>query len=126
MARVSRERAAGKLRGVWAGRDRGGYLHPSFQLLPSGSVDPRLSELLHALACRPGFDPAGDRFGWRRALWLYRPHEQLSELALALRGVVHEERPGGAAAWPDAARTPAEIFPNGPQAVVDLARCDDE
>lgn len=126
-ARVSRERAEGTLFGVWAGRARGGYQHPSFQFLPSGSPHPRLPELLDALARRPDLAPVADRSGWERAFWLYQPRGRLSEQALALRAAAPAQfraAPERFAALPDTARTPADVFQHDPQAVIDLARDD--
>lgn len=126
-SRVSRERAAGALFGVWAGRDRGGYRHPDFQFLPSGSVHKRLPELLDALARQPGLTKAADRSGWERAFWLYQPRGRLSAQALALRAAALAQvraDPERFAKLDTAARTPAEVFPTDPQAVIDLARDD--
>ncbi len=125
--RVSRERAAGTLFGVWAGRDRGGYRHPDFQFLPSGSVHNRLPELLDALARQPGLTKAADRSGWERAFWLYQPRGRLSAQALALRAASPEQvraDPERFSSLDTSARTPAEVFPTDPQAVIDLARDD--
>ena len=127
LSRVSRERAAGTLFGVWTGRDRGGYRHPDFQFLPSGSVHPRLPELLDALARQPGLTPLRDRSGWERAYWFYQPRGRLSAQALALRAAAPEQLhadPERFAALDTAARTPAELFLADPQAVIDLARDD--
>ena len=127
LSRVSRERAAGTLFGVWAGRERGGYRHPDFQFLPSGSVHPRLPELLDALARQPGLTPLRDRSGWERAYWFYQPRGRLSAQALALRAAAPEQLRANAehfAALDTAARTPAELFLADPQAVIDLARDD--
>jgi len=126
-SRVSRERTAGTLFGVWAGRTRGGHRHPSFQFLPSGSVNPRLPELLDALARQPGMTPAVDKTGWERAFWLYQPRGRLSAQALALRAAAPAQvraDPARFAALDTAARTPAEVFASDPQAVIDLARDD--
>lgn len=126
-ARVSRERADGTLFGVWAGRARGGYQHPTFQFLPSGSPHPRLPDLLDALARRPDLTPAADRSGWERAFWLYQPRGRLSEQALAMRAAAPEQfraDPERFAALPDSPRTPADVFQLDPQAVIDLARDD--
>ena len=127
LSRVSRERAAGTLFGVWAGRDRSGYRHPDFQFLPSGSVHPRLPELLDALARQLGLTPLRDRSGWERAYWFYQPRGRLSAQALALRAAAPEQLhadPERFAALDTAARTPAELFLADPQAVIDLARDD--
>ena len=127
VSRVSRERTAGALFGVWAGRDHGGYRHPDFQFLPSGSVHPRLPELLDALARRPDLNPRSDRSGWERAYWLYQPRGRLSAQSLALRAAEPAQLradPERFAALDTAARTPAEVFAAEPQAVIDLARDD--
>jgi hypothetical protein len=126
-SRVSRERTAGTLFGVWAGRTRGGHRHPPFQFLPSGSVHPRLPELLDALARQPGLTPAVDTTGWERAFWLYQPRGRLSAQALALRAAAPAQvraDPARFAALDTVARTPAEVFVSDPQAVIDLARDD--
>lgn len=126
-SRVSRERAAGTLFGVWAGRDRGGYRHPTFQFLPSGSVHERLPELLDALARQSGLTQAADRTGWERAFWLYQPRGRLSAQALALRAAAPAQLradPARFAALDTVARTPAAVFASDPQAVIDLARDD--
>ncbi len=110
-----------------AGRDRGGYRHPDFQFLPSGSVHPRLPELLDALARPSGLAPPRDRSGWERAYWLYQPRGRLSAQALALRAAAPEQLRANAehfAALDTAARTPAELFLADPQAVIDLAHED--
>lgn len=126
-SRVSRERTAGTLFGVWAGRTRGGHRHPPFQFLPSGSVHPRLPELLDALARQPGLTPAVDTTGWERAFWLYQPRGRLSAQALALRAAAPAQvraDPARFAALDTVARTPAVVFVSDPQAVIDLARDD--
>jgi len=52
--------------GVWAGRDRGGYRYPPFQFLKGGSVNPKLSGLMDALARQPHLHPSNDKSGWER------------------------------------------------------------
>lgn len=126
-SRVSRERTAGALFGVWAGRDRGGYRHPDFQFISSGSVHERLPELLDALARQSSLTHAKDRTGWKRAFWLYQPRGRLSVQALALRAAAPAQLradPARFAALDTTARTPAEVFASDPQAVIDLARDD--
>ena len=112
---------------VWAGRDRGGYRYPPFQFLGNGSVNPKLGELMEALSRQPQLHPDNDRSGWERAFWLYLPRGRLSEQALALSAATLEEvmeAPGRFAAIPDVARTPAEVFLDAPQAVIELANDD--
>ena len=113
--------------GVWAGRDRGGYRYPPFQFAQDGSVHPKLSELMDALARRPDLHPDQDKSGWERAFWLYQPRGRLSVQALALRAAAPEavrKDPESFAALPNDARTPAEVFPYDYQAVIDLANED--
>ena len=50
-----------------------GYRYPPFQFLKGGLVNPRLSELMEALALQPGLHPSYDKSGWERAFWLYQP-----------------------------------------------------
>ena len=68
------------------------YRHPDFQFDATGRVRAGIADLLAQL---PG---AGDRGGWRQAFWLYSPHALL----------------GG--------RLPAEIFPENPARVIEVAR----
>lgn len=113
--------------GVWTGRDRGGYRHPPFQFLKSGSVNPKLSGLMDALARQPHLHPANDKSGWERAFWLYQPRGRLSVQALALRAAKpHELRkdPERFVVLSNDARTPAAVFPDDSQAVIDLANED--
>lgn len=110
--------------GVWAGRDRGGYRYPLFQFLEGGLVHPKLPELMDALAHRPDLRPDHDKSGWERAFWLYQPRGRLSVQALALRAAQFDEvreDPERFAALPKGSRTPAEVFPDDAQAVIDLA-----
>jgi hypothetical protein len=112
---------------VWAGRDRGGYRYPPFQLLKSGLVHPKLPELMEALARQPRLEPHHDKSGWERAFWLYQPRGRLSIQALALRDAEFREvseDPQRFAALPNDARTPAEVFPDDCQAVIELANED--
>ena len=109
---------------VWAGRDRGGYRYPPFQFLQDGSLNPKAFELLRALARQPDLHPSHDKGGWERAFWLYVPRGRLSVRALALHRAKPEELrtiPYHFSDLPDAARTPAEVFPTDSQAVIDLA-----
>jgi len=113
--------------GVWAGRERGGYRYPSFQILKGGLVHPKLSELMEALARQPDLHPSHDKSGWERAFWLYQPRGRLSMQALALHAAKFEEvleDPERFAALPNGARTPADVFPEDCQAVIDLANGD--
>jgi len=113
--------------GVWAGRDRGGYRFPPFQFLKGGSVHPKLSELMDALARQPDLRPGHDKSGWERAFWLYQPRGRLSVQALALRATKFKEvsdDPERFAALPNDPRTPAEVFPDDFRAVIDLANED--
>lgn len=120
------KRDAGELLGAWAGRDRG-YVHPDFQFLYSGALDPRVTELLAALADNPGLSAAHDRSGWQRVFWLYQARGRLSTRALALRRATPGQLlsdPAKFAALDNTARAPAEVFPQDPQTVIDLARED--
>lgn len=124
--RASRERSNGNVLGVWAGRDTG-YVHPDFQFLASGGVNPRVADLLDALANNPGMSPPLDKSGWQRAFWLYQPRGQLSEQALAVARIPLESLPSRAdelVGLDDTPRTPAEVFAGNEQAVIDLARHD--
>lgn len=112
---------------VWAGRNRGGYRYPPFQFQKGGSVNPKLSELMDALARQPDLCPSQDKSGWERAFWLYQSRGRLSVQALALRAAKLEEvmvELEHFAALPNDARTPAEVFPDDYQAVIDLANED--
>jgi hypothetical protein len=122
--RATRERAAGELFGIWSAGDRTFY-HPPFQLLNDGRVHPQLHELLEALAAMPSFTAKADANGWGRMDWLYTPRGALSELSLAEEasedGIAAE-----AAGLSSEARTPAEVFPWNPAAVIALAQEDAE
>jgi hypothetical protein len=112
---------------VWAGRDRGGYRFPPFQFLEGGLVNPKLAELMDALARQLYLHPDHDKSGWERCFWLYQPRGRLSVQALALHNAKFEEvqeDPERFAALPNDARTPAEVFPDDYQAVIDLANED--
>lgn len=113
--------------GVWAGRDRGGYRYPPFQFLKSGSVNPKLAELMDALARQPDLHPSHDKSGWERAFWLYQPRGRLSIQALALRVAKPQEvrkNPERFAALSNDGCAPAAVFPDDFQAVIDLANED--
>ena len=125
-ARASRERSAGRLLGVWAGRDTG-YVYPDFQFLDSGAVNPRVAELLDAMANITGLSAAEDKSGWQRVFWLYQPRGRLSKQAIALRRAAPEQVRADPARFDKletAPRTPEDVFPHDPQAVIDLARED--
>jgi hypothetical protein len=68
------------------------YVHPDFQFDRLGKVRPEVAELLAIL---PDKD---DRGGWQRAFWLYSPHALLE------------------------GRTPADVFANQPERVIEVAR----
>jgi hypothetical protein len=113
--------------GVWAGRDHGGYRYPPFQFLMDGSVNPKLSELMAALTRQPDLHPDHDKSGWGRAYWLYQPRGRLSMQALALHAATPREvreDPKRFAILSNDARTPAAVFPDDFQAVIDLANED--
>jgi len=113
--------------GVWAGYEYGGYRYPPFQFLKGSLVNPRLSELMEALARQPGLHPSYDKSGWERAFWLYQPRGRLSIQSLALRAAKFKdvlEDPQSFADLPNEARTPAEVFSGDHQAVIDLANED--
>ena len=74
-----------------------------------------------------GLSAAEDKSGWQRVFWLYQPRGRLSAQALALRAAALAQvraDPERFAKLDTAARTPAEVFPTDPQAVIDLARDD--
>lgn len=113
--------------GVWAGHEYGGYRYPPFQLLKGGLVNPRLSELMEALALQPGLHPSYDKSGWERAFWLYQPRGRLSIQSLALRAAKFKDVLGDPQSFtdlPNEARTPAEVFSSDQQAAIDLANED--
>lgn len=112
---------------VWAGRDHGGYRYPPFQFLECGCVHPKLSALMDALARRPDLNPTHDKSGWERAFWLYQPRGRLSVQALALGAADFKEvreDPKRFAVLSDDPRTPADVFQDNCQAVIDLANDD--
>ena len=125
-ARAGRERSDGRLLGAWAGRGVG-YVHPDFQFVDSGTVHPRMVDLLDAMASNPGFSTTQDKSGWQRVFWLYQPRGRLSKQAMALRRAAPEQfmsDPSPFEKLDDAPRTAADVFPHDPQAVIDLARKD--
>ncbi|MBQ4855884.1 hypothetical protein IMW82_14535 [Rhodanobacter sp. B2A1Ga4] len=115
--RATRDRAAGRLFGVRPPGERT-FLHPRFQFLPDGRVHSKLPDLLAALATNPELTEATDPAGWGRLGWLYQPRRSLS-----VRSLAEERAPDGVAddSLDDRGRTPAEVFPTDPQAVVALA-----
>lgn len=128
-ANLERERNGNQIFGVWAGRSRGGYRYPPFQFLEGGLVNPKLAELMDVLARQVYLHPDHDKSGWERCFWLYQPRGRLSVQALALHNAKFEEvqeDPERFAALPNDARTPAEVFPDDYQAVIDLANGDAE
>lgn len=98
------KRTAGELLGVWSPRDRS-YRHPDFQF-EGGLLNPKVKPLLVELAKVPGLSPKDDPTGWRRTFWLYGGRTALAK---------HPE---------GSPRTPAEVFPHDPDAVIELARVD--
>lgn len=100
------KRDAGELLGVWSASERA-YRHPAFQFTAEGLLLPKVRELLAALASNPDFTAANDPGGWRKAFWLHGA-------TLALAGAE------------GAARVPAEVFPDDPDAVIAAARKDAE
>ncbi|BDU21584.1 hypothetical protein DYGSA30_30410 [Dyella sp. GSA-30] len=119
---AAKERALGRLLGVWSASDRTFY-HPPFQFASDGSVHPRFSELLKALSQIPSLTHSADPGGWERLGWMYELRGSLSELSLAeaasSSGIAERE-----GQLDTRARTPAEVFPIAPEAVVALAVSD--
>lgn len=117
--KASRERAAGRLLGVWSTADRTFY-HPRFQFSEAGAVTPAFVRLLETLAENPALTHAADANGWNRLAWLTRRRLELSERSLA-----EDAAPGGVPEDEDrldnTARTPEEIFASAPEAVIRLA-----
>lgn len=64
------KRGAGELIGVWSESEHT-YRHPAFQFDAQGHLDPRVKDLLAALAAVKEFKPANDQGGWHRAIWLH-------------------------------------------------------
>jgi len=54
------KRDTGELLGVWSPAENAGR-HPDFQFLPNGHLNPRVKELLNALALHPDLKSDGDR-----------------------------------------------------------------
>ncbi|MCK9366595.1 MAG: hypothetical protein M0P72_05550 [Metallibacterium scheffleri] len=96
---------------------------PRFQFLPDGRVHPKLPELLEALAQIPSYSPDQDPGGWGRMAWLYGSTAFLSERTLAEEASEDGIAPNEAD-LDTAARTPAEVFPIDPDAVIALARAE--
>lgn len=96
------KRDAGELLGVWD-PTKNAWRHPSCQFEADGTLRPRIRELLVALAQIPDYKPEADSSGWRRTFWLYG-----SSYSLA-----------GADGAP---RTPADVFADDPDSVIQLAR----
>ena len=64
------KRDAGELLGVWSASERT-YRHPEFQFDAAGHLNPRVKDLLAALANVPELRPGSDEGGWHRAFWLH-------------------------------------------------------
>lgn len=80
-----------------------------------------------ALIRQPDLHPDHDKSGWERTFWLYQPRGCLSIRALALSVAEPQEvrkDPGRFAALSNDGRTPAAVFPDDAQAVIDLANED--
>lgn len=122
--RAARLRKAGELLGVWSAADRTFY-HPRFQLLETGQVHTKIPELLQALASIPTFAAGSDVNGWGRLDWLYTPRGALSERSIAEAASEDGIAPNEAALSAEA-RTPADVFPGAPDAVIALAHDDAE
>ena len=120
--RATRERAAGKLFGLWSAGERTFY-HPRFQFLPDGRVHPKLPELLEALAQIPSYAPDQDPGGWGRIVWLYGSSPSLSERSVAEAGAADGIAPNESD-LDTQPRTSAEVFPTHPDSVIALARAE--
>lgn len=120
--RATRERQAGRLFGVRPPGERT-FVHPRFQFLPDGRAHPQLPDLLTALSTNPDLTDATDPAGWGRLGWLYQPRPSLS-----VRSLAEDRSPDGVAddTLDARGRTPAEVFPTDPDAVVARAREDAE
>jgi len=82
---------------------------------------------MNALARQPHLHPSHDKSGWERTFWLYQPRGRLSIQALALRVAEPKEMRKNLerfAALSNDGRTPAAVFPDDAQAVIDLANED--
>ena len=86
-------------------------------------MHPKLPELLEALAQIPSYEPDQDPGGWGRIAWIYGSSALLSERALAEEASEDGIAPNEAD-LDTAARTPAEVFPINPDAVIALARAE--
>jgi len=93
---AARLRDRGMVLGVWVANEEA-FRYPDFQFDVHNNIRPDVSALLKVL---PAEDE--DTSGWRRAFWLYSPHSLLD------------------------GRTPAEVFPNAPQSVLEAARLEFE
>jgi len=120
--RATRERAAGTLFGLWSAGERTFY-HPRFQFLKDGRLHPELPKLLAALAQIPSYAPEQDPGGWGRIAWLYGSSPSLSELSIAEAGAADGIAPNESD-LDTTPRTPAEVFPTNPEAVIALARAE--
>jgi hypothetical protein len=121
---VSHACERGSLLGIWSNTEHV-FKYPRFQFAP-GLAPGHLRELLMVLATRYGFDPLNeDPRGWRRALWLYQPNEELSEASLFAKNLVYDDVVAAAlevAKKPRIARSPAELMAREPEAVIAFAR----
>lgn len=95
------KRDAGELLGVWSPTENT-WRHPNFQFLPDGHLNPRVKELLNALALHPDFEADRDTGGWHRAFWLHG----------ATRGLADTD---------GCPRIAAEVFLEDPDAVIAFA-----
>lgn len=94
-------RKRGALLGAWSHRG-GTFVHPDFQFDANGQPRPELPRLLATLR-ELTLDPDGrfvDKGGWRRVFWLYGTRSELDD------------------------RTPAEVFSEAPERVIQLAEND--
>lgn len=126
-------RDAGQLLGVWD-KDASTFRYPDFQFDDGGRIRAKVAEFLIALALVPERTAEEDTNGWRRAYWLFQPRRSLSRRVLAFRSEDLPTEAEAAAIYllnytiptPEetAARTPAEVFGEAPDAVIALARAD--
>ena len=121
---ASNAREQGFLLGIWSNPEHV-FKYPRFQFAPCLTRD-NLRELLMVLATRHGFDPVhDDPRGWRRALWLYQPNEELSEASLFAKNLIYDDVVAAAlkiAKMPTVARSPADLMAQAPEAVIAFAR----
>jgi hypothetical protein len=119
---AAKERALGRLLGIWSQADRTFY-HPPFQFASDGLVHPSFYELLEVLSQNPALAHSADPGGWGRLEWMFQLRGSLSECSLA-----ETASPFGIAEPEDTLdktpRTPAEVFPIDPDAVIALAGSD--